>query len=208
MSRRACGPVSMPSVAQVSSPSALTPSTMAQTASRSRSFGGARPRPCRSGWRRPLFAARASASTASERHQLFGAHAGLVARALRAIGAILRAAAGLDRQQRGNLHLGRIEIRAVHALRAEHQFRERQIEQRPHLWRASSRGGRTAAGDNGEASAARDIIATVTRAEAWGKPTAYAAVVCTSRSDGRHRLDLARTRSSSVARAASTGLLK
>ena len=38
-SRSACGPVSMPSVTQVSMPSALTPSTMAQTASRSLSLG-------------------------------------------------------------------------------------------------------------------------------------------------------------------------
>ncbi len=45
-----------------------------------------------------------------ERHQLFRAHAGLVVRALRAIGAVLRAAAGLDRQQRRNLHLGGFEI--------------------------------------------------------------------------------------------------
>ena len=68
-----------------------------------------------------------------ERHQLFRAHAGIVARALRTVGAILRAAAGLDRQQRRNLHRAGFEIRPVHALRAEHQLRERQIEQRAHL---------------------------------------------------------------------------
>ena len=68
-----------------------------------------------------------------ERHQLFRAHAGRVARALRTIGAVLRAAAGLDREQRRNLHRARIEIVAVNALRAEHQFGKRQREQRPHF---------------------------------------------------------------------------
>ena len=68
-----------------------------------------------------------------ERHQLVGAHAGVVARALRAIGAVLRAAAGLDRQQRRNLHCAGVEIGAMHALRAEHQLRERQVEERPHF---------------------------------------------------------------------------
>ena len=69
-----------------------------------------------------------------ERHQLLGTHAGVVARALRAIGAILRTAAGLDRQQRRNLHFGGIEILPVRALRPEHQLRERQVEQRTHLF--------------------------------------------------------------------------
>ena len=50
-----------------------------------------------------------------DRHQLLGLDAGVVVHALRAIGAVLRAAAGLDRQQRRNLHFGRIEVQAVDA---------------------------------------------------------------------------------------------
>jgi hypothetical protein len=68
-----------------------------------------------------------------EVHQLFRPDAGRVAGGLRAIGAVLRAAAGLDREQRRNLHLGRIEVEAVNALRAEDQFRERQREQFAHV---------------------------------------------------------------------------
>ena len=68
-----------------------------------------------------------------EAHQLFGADAGVVSRGLRAIGAVLRAAAGLDREQRRDLHLGRIEMQAVRCLRAKDQLRERQREQRADL---------------------------------------------------------------------------
>ena len=44
-----------------------------------------------------------------ERHQLLGIHAGVVMGALRTIGAVLGAAAGLDREQRRHLHRRRIE---------------------------------------------------------------------------------------------------
>ena len=53
--------------------------------------------------------------------------------ALGAIGAILRAAAGLDRQQRRDLDLGRIEEQAMRLLRPEHQLGEGQREQRRDL---------------------------------------------------------------------------
>ena len=43
-------------------------------------------------------------------HQLLGLDAGRVFRALRTIGAVFRAAAGLDREQRRDLHLGGIEM--------------------------------------------------------------------------------------------------
>ena len=68
-----------------------------------------------------------------DRHQLLGFDAGVVLRRLRAIGAVFRAATGLDRQQGRDLHLGRIEILPVDLGGAEHQFRERQREQRPDL---------------------------------------------------------------------------
>jgi hypothetical protein len=68
-----------------------------------------------------------------ERHELLGLHTGVVACALRAIGAVLGAAAGLDRDERGNLYLGRIEVAAMDGLRAEDQVRERQREQGVHL---------------------------------------------------------------------------
>ena len=66
-------------------------------------------------------------------HQLFGLHAGVVMRALRTIGAVLRTAAGLDRQQSRDLHLVRIEVHAVDALGVEHQIGKRQREQRRDL---------------------------------------------------------------------------
>ena len=55
----------MPSVAQVSRPSALTPSTMAQTLSRSRSLGSRQAAPMQKREAPAALAARASASTAS-----------------------------------------------------------------------------------------------------------------------------------------------
>jgi hypothetical protein len=63
-------------------------------------------------------------------HQLGRLELGIRAHRLAAIAAILGAAAGLDRQERAQLHLARGMMRAVHGLRLEHQFIERQIEQR------------------------------------------------------------------------------
>ena len=68
-----------------------------------------------------------------EGHQLLGLDAGVVARRLRAIGAVFRAAAGLDRQQGGDLDLGWIEIPTVHGRRLVHQVGERQLEQSAHF---------------------------------------------------------------------------
>ena len=68
-----------------------------------------------------------------EAHKFLGLDAGVVLRGLRTIGAILRAAAGLDRQQGRDLHFGRIEILPVRQRRAEHQLRKRQREQCAHL---------------------------------------------------------------------------
>ena len=50
-------------------------------------------------------------------------------RRLRAIAAILGAAAGLDRQQGAQLHLPRRVVGAVHLGRAEHELDERQVEE-------------------------------------------------------------------------------
>src|SRR5262249_14152174 len=66
-------------------------------------------------------------------HQLFRLDRRLVMRALGTIGAVFRAAAGLDRDQSGNLHLGGIEVQAVNALRAEDEFGEGKLEQPAHL---------------------------------------------------------------------------
>src|SRR5664280_135027 len=71
--------------------------------------------------------------TGVEAHKFLGLDAGVVLRGLRTIGAILRAAAGLDRQQGRDLHFGRIEILPVRQRRAEHQLRKRQREQCAHL---------------------------------------------------------------------------
>ncbi len=58
-------------------------------------------------------------------HHPAGIDLGLVARRLRAVGAVLGAAAGLDRQQRAELHLARIVVAAVHLCGAEDQIEKR-----------------------------------------------------------------------------------
>ncbi len=54
---------------------------------------------------------------------------GVIARRLRAVAAILGAAAGLDREQRADLHRIGVEIFTMHGLRAVDQITERQFEQ-------------------------------------------------------------------------------
>lgn len=61
-------------------------------------------------------------------HQLGRTDRSIVLGALRTIGTIFRASAGLDREQRGNLHRARIEVPPVDALRLEDEVRERQAE--------------------------------------------------------------------------------
>jgi hypothetical protein len=128
--RCAWSPVSMPSVAQVSMPSALTPSTSAvEVAILGRAPGRAHAETRGAGG---LGGARLG-QHGFRPHQLFGLHAGIVVGRLRAIGAVLRATAGLNRQQCRNLHFERIEMQAVDALRLGHQLGKGQREQRPHL---------------------------------------------------------------------------
>ena len=62
-------------------------------------------------------------------HELRGIDAGVVARRLRAVAAILRATAGLHRQQGADLYFGGIEVLPVRAAGAMQQFGERQVEQ-------------------------------------------------------------------------------
>ena len=75
-------------------------------------------------------------------HQLRGIDPGVVALRLRTVGTVLRAAAGLDRQQGADLHLGRVEAAAVDLGGAEQQLRERQVEQRLDLAQAPVVAGR------------------------------------------------------------------
>ncbi len=63
-------------------------------------------------------------------HQFGGIEPGVVMRALRAVAAILRTAAGLDAQQARGLDVIGIEIAAVNALRLKNQIGERQIVKR------------------------------------------------------------------------------
>jgi hypothetical protein len=66
-------------------------------------------------------------------HQLGRLDAAIGLDRLRAIAAIFRAAAGLDRQQRAQLDLAGAMVRAMHLGGAEYQFGERQVEQRRDL---------------------------------------------------------------------------
>src|SRR5580692_3632308 len=52
-------------------------------------------------------------------------------RALRAVAAVLRTAAGLDAEQARGLDVVGIEVAAMNALRAKHQIREGKIVKRP-----------------------------------------------------------------------------
>ena len=74
-----------------------------------------------------LRALRAASSTSSTPSDFSAPTGGLVVRALRAVGAVLRAAAGLDAEQRAELHLVGGVMLAVDALRAKEQLRQRQI---------------------------------------------------------------------------------
>ena len=70
--------------------------------------------------------------------QRFALQARVVANALRAIRAVLRAGASLDRQQRADLHRVRVVMRAMHALRMEEQVHERKGEELFHLGQVQS----------------------------------------------------------------------
>ena len=63
-------------------------------------------------------------------HQLFGLHAGVELGSLRAVATIFGAAAGFDRQQRGQLDIARGPVLAVHGLRLEQQVQQGLVEQR------------------------------------------------------------------------------
>ena len=88
---------SMPSVQQVSSPSAFTSRTIASTGARSRSFGPRHAAPMQKRVAPAAFAARAAATTASTSSSASFGDAGVIARRLRAVAAVLGTAAGLDR---------------------------------------------------------------------------------------------------------------
>ena len=106
---------------------------MAQTRSRSRSLGARQAAPMQNRLAPDALAARAASTHRSAAHELFGIDTGVVVNALRTIGAVFRAAAGLDREQRRDLHLARIEVLAMNALGTEQQLGERQREQRAHV---------------------------------------------------------------------------
>ena len=62
-------------------------------------------------------------------HQFCGGHAGLVGGGLRAVGAVFRAAAGLDREQCAHLNLVRVVMGAMHGGGAEGEVGERGVQQ-------------------------------------------------------------------------------
>ncbi len=96
------------------------------------------------------FAARAASTTRPMSEHRLVRHARVIARRLRAIAAVLGAAAGLDRQQRRELHRVGCMMRAMDLLRAQQQIGERQREQRLDRVdvRAVHRGRRAARGAN------------------------------------------------------------
>ena len=141
--RSACSWFSMPSVQQASMPS---PRTTADHVEHALERGAVRarratPRPCRTA-SRPAPAPRSPPRSASARStRSVRVDAGLVVRRLRAVGAVFRAAAGLDAQQHAPLHLVGAMMRAVHGLRAEHQIGQRRARRSIRFRRRSSRGG-------------------------------------------------------------------
>jgi len=63
-------------------------------------------------------------------HQLFLVQTGVVMAGLRTVLAVFRAGAGLDREQRGDLHAVGVEMLAMHRLRLEQQVIEGLGEER------------------------------------------------------------------------------
>jgi len=104
-----CASFSMPSVAQVSMPSARTPLTISTTLAMSASLGFAPRRAHAEAVCALCCAARAAAITHPHRASSCSRHR-RNGTPIAAIAAILRTAAGLDRQQRGELHRIRVEM--------------------------------------------------------------------------------------------------
>jgi hypothetical protein len=92
-----------------------------------------------------------------QRHQLAGLDAGFEMGRLRAVAAILAAAAGLDRQQGGQLHFVRVEVLAVHLLGLVQQVHERQREQRLDVGDAPAHRGARAVGRGAARAQARNV---------------------------------------------------
>ena len=125
--------MSIPRVAQVSSPRAFTPATSSATCSTSLSLGDRHAAPMQNRVAPADLRSFRLGQNHLLRHQLLRREARLEMRALRAIGAILRAAAGLDREQRRDLDRVGVEMRAVDRLGLEDQVIERQPEQGKHF---------------------------------------------------------------------------
>ena len=120
----------MPSVAQVSRPSALTSRTIASTGFEVAVLGPA-PRRAHAKARRTGRPGRGCRRhNGVERKDFLADHVGVIARRLRAVAAILRATAGLDRQQRRQLHRVRIVMRSMRLVRHAQQVVHRQAEER------------------------------------------------------------------------------
>jgi hypothetical protein len=121
--RVAWSPVSMPSVAQVSRPSAFTSRIIAATFGMSRSFGERHAAPMQKREAPASRAWRAFSSDGLGAHELRGVHAGVVARGLRAIAAVLGQPPVFTDSKRGDLDFGGIEVLAVDAAGAMQQLR-------------------------------------------------------------------------------------
>ncbi len=74
-----------------------------------------------------------------ERQQWLAGDSGVITSGLRAIAAVLRAAAGFNGEQRGQLHGVGVEVLPVHAVGAVDEVVERQFEQRLDLQRGPAR---------------------------------------------------------------------
>jgi hypothetical protein len=108
--------VSMPSVMQVSMPISRTPFTICTMAPMSRSLGLRQAAPMQNRLAR-IARLRGRLQHGLHVHQLARRHAAVGLHALRAIAAVFRAAAGLDRQQRAQLHFAGAVMVAVHRRR-------------------------------------------------------------------------------------------
>ena len=86
------------------------------------------------------FARRAAAEHFVDLEQRFAAHRRLVVARLRAVRAVLRAAAGLDAEQRAELDLARRVESEMHGARAIHELEQRGVVDRAHLGERPSRG--------------------------------------------------------------------
>ena len=127
-SRSACESVNMPAVTHASRPISFTPRTISSTRSNDRAVLRLAPRSAHAEARRAALLRRARGlNHVGERKHRLALHARVVVARLRAIRAVLGAAARLHAEQRAELHLALRVKFEVHGARAIDELEQRRV---------------------------------------------------------------------------------